>query len=151
MKTNHPYALKEAIRKLCVKNDYFNCGDNIQYQMMFDAAVCEEFSTRDVAVMIYINSMTADLKEVETELILILDAIEKHNKPEDPQTITEEAILAHLQYLLDEYNEEKLRYGLDDRVVTHHFYEMIGCKNMAECLLHKPVNLEISGKVTTGF
>ena len=60
-------------------------------------------------------------------------------------------MLSHLQFLLSEYMEEKERYGADDRIVNRKMHDMIACKNMCECLLSVPINLQRDGKVTVGF
>ena len=70
-----------------------------------------------------------------------------HRKGQDMK----DRIIAYLQQSLDEYMADRERYGSDDRVVQHRFYEMIGAKELAEVLLREPVSLQKDGKVTTGF
>lgn len=65
--------------------------------------------------------------------------------------ITEEMMLSYLQELLDEYMEDKDQFGKDDRIVKERLHGMIACKEMVECLIGQPVNLQMDGKVTVGF
>lgn len=73
------------------------------------------------------------------------------------QMVTTEAMLNYLQSMLDEFTQEKRRAEergenvLDDRYNRHLFDSMIACKEMVECLIHYPVNLQKDGKVTVGF
>lgn len=76
MKTARPYELKMRIYELCNRKQYFNAGTNTQYDMMFHAAGSEDFSCRDVAVMIWVCSVTANLSEVEKEILTICEEIE---------------------------------------------------------------------------
>lgn len=66
-------------------------------------------------------------------------------------TITAEQMLGYLQSMMNDWQEEKARYGSDDRIVRKKMQAMIDCKNMVECLIQMPVNLQIDGKVTVGF
>ena len=67
------------------------------------------------------------------------------------QFVSSADMLSYLQYLLTDFMEEKEKYGPDDRIVNRKMHDMIACKNMVEGLLSVPVNLQIDGKVTTGF
>lgn len=60
-------------------------------------------------------------------------------------------MLNYLQSMLDDFIQEKDKYGMDDRVVKGKFHDMIACKEMVETLIREPVNLQIDGKVTVGF
>lgn len=77
MKTARPFELKERIYQLCNKEQYFNAGSNEQYSMMFYAATSEQFSTRDVAVMIGICSVCANISKVQEQIEAILTDIEE--------------------------------------------------------------------------
>lgn len=63
-------------------------------------------------------------------------------------------MLSYLQGMLDDYmtwkgyNDDGDRYGeiLHDKLIG-----MIACKEMVECLIEEPVNLQCDGKVTVGF
>ena len=76
MKTTRSYELKERVYQLCNKKQYFNAGSNVQYDRMFYACASEYFTVRDVAVMIWTCSVSAELGEVEREIREILDAVE---------------------------------------------------------------------------
>lgn len=60
-------------------------------------------------------------------------------------------MIAYLQSQLDNFLEEKEKYGDDDRIVEKKFDAMIACKEMVEALIGEPVNLGLNGKVTVGF
>ncbi len=62
--------------------------------------------------------------------------------------ITEEKMLNYLQSQLDDFNEDKARYGVGNHIVSKKFDVMIACKEMTEALIVKPVNLGLDGKVT---
>ena len=76
MKISRPYTLKERIYQLCIREHYFNAGTNEQYNMMFYAACSSQFTVRDVAIMISICSICADVSKVEQQLQEIIDEIE---------------------------------------------------------------------------
>ena len=76
MKISRPYTLKERIYQLCIREHYFNAGTNEQYNMMFYAACSSQFSVRDVAVMISMCSICADVSKVEQQIQEIIDEIE---------------------------------------------------------------------------
>lgn len=63
--------------------------------------------------------------------------------------ITEEKMVCYLQSLMDSFLADKEKFGMD-RGTTAKFDAMIACKEMAESLLQKPVNLGMNGKVTIG-
>ena len=85
MKTARPYELKERIYELCNEKQYFNAGSNEQYSMMFYAAASPQFSCRDVAIMIGICSVCADISKVEKELLDICQEIEKEVEEEEKE------------------------------------------------------------------
>lgn len=62
--------------------------------------------------------------------------------------ITEQNLINYLQSQLDDFNEDKARYGISNHMVSKKFDAMIACKEMAETLIGKPVNLGRDGKVT---
>lgn len=89
MKTSRPYEMVERIYQLCNRKQYFNAGSNVQYDMMFYAAKSPEFSCRDVAVMIWTCSVTAELGQVEQEIQEIHDGIERDAQEEAEQDARE--------------------------------------------------------------
>ncbi len=76
MQTARPYELKERIFRLCCKEDYFNCGTNQQYDMMFSMAVMPEMSVRDIAVMIFTCTEKASLGRILSDLQEIVNGME---------------------------------------------------------------------------
>lgn len=66
-------------------------------------------------------------------------------------TIKAEQMISYLQAKLTKFQVEVEKYGMEDRVVEELFDEMIACKEMVECLIQMPVNLQMDGKVTVGF
>ena len=66
------------------------------------------------------------------------------------RTFTEKDLLDFLQNGLTEYLEEVKECG-EDRLSDMHLYWLIGQKEMVECLICQPVNLQKDGKVTVGF
>lgn len=66
-------------------------------------------------------------------------------------TITARQMLDYLQMKLDKFQRKAEKYGMEDRVVEKLFDEMIACKEMAECIIGAPVNLQQDGRVTIGF
>ena len=75
MKTAYPHELKDRIYRLCNQKNYFDNGSPTQYEMMLDMTTEEDVSVRDVAIMIWTCSTTANLEEVEKELQDIIDAL----------------------------------------------------------------------------
>lgn len=65
--------------------------------------------------------------------------------------ISTEAMIQYLQSMLDDFQQERERYGDEDRVVIKKFDAMIACKNMVEALINEPVNIRQDGKITIGF
>ena len=94
MKTSRPFELKERIYQLCNKERYFDAGNNEQYSMMFHAASSEQFSTRDVAAMIWICSVCANIANVQEQIEAILTDIEEAEalcRAEEQQAAAERA------------------------------------------------------------
>ena len=66
-------------------------------------------------------------------------------------------MLRYLQGMMDDFKEwEKRAEGKAKDSVEHEWMmdkmrAMIACKEMVECLLREPVNLQKDGKVTVGF
>lgn len=65
--------------------------------------------------------------------------------------IPAESMIDYLQSMMDDFMEERERFGDDDRIVNKKLDAMIQCKNMVENLIGMPVNLQKDGKVTVGF
>jgi len=65
--------------------------------------------------------------------------------------ISKALMLEYLQQMLDDFMQEKEKYGIEDRIVEHKFDAMIACKEMVEALIQEPVNLRKDGRVTVGF
>ena len=80
MKTTRPHELKQRIYELCNKKQYFNAGSNEQYSWMFYAATSSQFSTRDVAVMIGICSVCANIDTVQQEIEAICKELDDEAK-----------------------------------------------------------------------
>lgn len=91
MKTSRPYELKERIYQLCNKEQYFTAGSNEQYTMMFYAATSQQFTTRDVAVMIGICSICGDIAKIEKQITKILEDIEREVQEDAEQDAREAA------------------------------------------------------------
>ena len=62
----------------------------------------------------------------------------------------EEKLLAYLQNRLTTIQELE-EYGYPQDYVEECIVGLIACKEMVECLIEKPVNLQKDGKVTVGF
>ena len=62
-----------------------------------------------------------------------------------------ESLLLYLQSMLDDYMQEKERFGSEDRMVGYKLRQMCACKDMVEALIGEQVNLQQDGKVTVGF
>jgi len=60
-------------------------------------------------------------------------------------------LLGYLQSMMDDFQEDRKRFGNEDRVVRDKLHAMIACKEMVEALINYPVNLQKDGKVTVGF
>lgn len=74
---NFEYTLVQKIYNLCNREQYFTCGSNHQYDLMFTMAKMPEMSTRDIAIMIFtcsdgkaslgriLNDLNGIMKEIE--------------------------------------------------------------------------------------
>ena len=74
---NFEYTLVQKIYQLCNREQYFTCGSNHQYDLMFTMAKMPEMSTRDIAIMIFtcsdgkaslgriLNDLNGIMKEIE--------------------------------------------------------------------------------------
>ena len=66
-------------------------------------------------------------------------------------------MLRYLQGMMDDFKQWEARAeGKDKGSVEHEWmmskmHAMIACKEMVECLIGEPVNLQKDGKVTVGF
>ena len=70
------YSLKEKLYRLCNRENYFTCGSNRQYDLMFTMAKMPEMSTRDIAIMIFTCSDgKASLGRILNDLNEIYDEI----------------------------------------------------------------------------
>lgn len=63
----------------------------------------------------------------------------------------EEQILAYLKERLTAWIIDRDLYGVDDRVVRKDLDRLLACKDMAEVLICKPINLTVNGNVTVGY
>lgn len=76
------YTLVEKIYSLCNREQYFTCGTNRQYDLMFSMAKKPEMSTRDIAMMIFtcsdgktslgriLNDLNEIMKEIDEDMAL---------------------------------------------------------------------------------
>ena len=71
------YSLKEKLYRLCNRENYFTCGSNRQYDLMFSMAIMPEMSVRDIAVMIFTCSENASLGRILSDLNEIMNSIEE--------------------------------------------------------------------------
>lgn len=55
------------IRSLCIENDWFTCGSNMQYERMFEMAE-NGCTLHDLAMVIYTCSDNAEVDEIEREI-----------------------------------------------------------------------------------
>lgn len=70
------YTLVEKILRLCNREQYFTCGTDRQYVLMFSMAKKPEMSTRDIAMMIFtcsdgkasLGRILNDLNEIMEEI-----------------------------------------------------------------------------------
>ena len=60
------YALTDKIYRLCNREQYFTCGSNRQYNLMFSMAVMPEYTYRDIAMMIFTCSEIPDDEDVNS-------------------------------------------------------------------------------------
>lgn len=84
------YTLVQKIYNLCNREQYFTCGSNRQYDLMFTMAKMPEMSTRDIAIMIFTCSDSkASLGKILNDLNGIMKEIEE----------AEEAVREEEQYM----------------------------------------------------
>ena len=84
------YTLVQKIYNLCNREQYFTCGSNRQYDLMFTMAKMPEMSTRDIAIMIFTCSDgKASLGKILNDLNGIMKEIEE----------AEEAVREEEQYM----------------------------------------------------
>ena len=84
------YTLVQKIYNLCNREQYFTCGSNHQYDLMFTMAKMPEMSTRDIAIMIFTCSDgKASLGRILNDLNDIMKEIEE----------AEEAVREEEQYM----------------------------------------------------
>ena len=84
------YTLVQKIYNLCNREQYFTCGSNRQYDLMFTMAKMPEMSTRDIAIMIFTCSDSkASLGKILNDLNGIMKEIEE----------AEEAVSEEEQYM----------------------------------------------------
>lgn len=62
------YTMHDKIYRLCNQKRYFTCGTNSQYELMFRMSTDQDFSPRDVAVLIYGCSDDADLGTIQRQI-----------------------------------------------------------------------------------
>ena len=74
---NFEYTLVNKIYQLCNREQYFTCGTNRQYELMFTMAKKPEMSVRDIAVMIFTCSEKASLGRILSDLNGIMKEIEE--------------------------------------------------------------------------
>ena len=87
---NFEYTLVQKIYNLCNREQYFTCGSNRQYDLMFTMAKMPEMSTRDIAIMIFTCSDgKASLGRILNDLNDIMKEIEE----------AEEAVREEEQYM----------------------------------------------------
>ena len=70
------YVMHDRLRSLCIREEYFTCGTNSQYDRMFELSTDPKFSPREVAIMIYMCSdEDADLDTIESQVEEITNEI----------------------------------------------------------------------------
>lgn len=70
------YAMMDKLYRLCNREHYFTCGSNRQYDMMFTISKDPRFTTREVAILIYMCSDdNADLDTIEKQVEEIYNEI----------------------------------------------------------------------------
>jgi len=77
----------ETLRNLCIENDWFTCGDNSQYEKLFEMND-NGATTKELATIIWLCSSDVTLVDVETEL-------NKENLPKLSVTYLEETLRAN--------------------------------------------------------
>lgn len=60
-------------------------------------------------------------------------------------------MINYLQSMMDSFQEDLKKYGMEDRMVQKKLDAMIACKDMAEAIIGMPINLQQDGLVTVGF
>ena len=63
-------------------------------------------------------------------------------------------LIGYLQCMMDDYKKDKERYGGMEGMADYlgcKIDAMIACKEMVECMIGLPVNIQKDGKVTVGF
>lgn len=60
-------------------------------------------------------------------------------------------LISYLQSEMDNFMEEKRKFGAEDRIVLKKLDALIANKEMVEALIREPVNLGKDGQVTVGF
>ena len=75
------YALVDKIYQLCNREQYFTCGTNRQYDLMFTMAKMPEYTYRDIAMMIFTCSELPQGEDVNTFFSDIQNQVETiHNE-----------------------------------------------------------------------
>lgn len=74
------YTMIDEIYSMCNREQYFTCGSNRQYSLMFDMAKKPEISTRDLAVMIFTCSEGASLESIQNNLDSVMEKIESYER-----------------------------------------------------------------------
>lgn len=70
---------------------------------------------------------------------------------EEDLIIYESELIRYLQSEMDNFMEEKRKFGAEDRIVLKKLDALIANKEMVETFIRKPVNLGKDGQVTVGF
>jgi len=87
------YTMVDEIYSMCNREQYFTCGSNRQYDLMFTMAKKPEISTRDLAMMIFTCSDSASLESIQSQLDSIMEKIKGYEKEyEEEQHSYEEVI-----------------------------------------------------------
>ncbi len=60
-----------SLRNFCIKENYFTCGTNEQYDKLFNLAL-ETPAPRDLAIMIYICSDHDTIEEIDHKIRIAL-------------------------------------------------------------------------------
>ena len=68
MNIYYPWQVRDRVRDMCIRKGFFTCGTQRQYDRMFDMLDRPEFSTRDVALVIWTCSSDAALDDIIDEL-----------------------------------------------------------------------------------
>ena len=65
------------------------------------------------------------------------------------KTFTEQDLINGVQTMFNAFLEDKERFGIE--YAESKLDWAIGCKEMVEMMIQKPVNLKMDGRVTVGF